>query len=84
MATNNLYHRLEEVVKWWDWHRDTITDVVQRQRFMEKCIENQFDLLALMVVRLRDLEGKLPSTAPRPNWIPPQIPNFVERHDSEI
>lgn len=70
--------RLEEVARWHDWHKDTITDVVKRQQYTLQLMENFFDLFALISNELRELKGNQVALE-RPYWQSGHIPTFVEK-----
>ena len=78
MPSMKFQTRLEEVCRWWDWNKNTVSDVKKRQEFHEKLIENFFDLFALASNEFRELKG-IQAQLERPYWQGAQIPTFIER-----
>lgn len=76
MPSMNCYERLEEIAKWWDWHKDTVSDVVKRQQFQEKMIENMLDEFALIINELRAIKSIYEKPLERPSWLPNSISTF--------
>jgi len=78
MPSMNFLTRLEETCRWYDWHLNTITDVHKKLEFQQKCIDNFFDLFALIANELRDLKG-MKAEMERPYWQRMGLPTFVEK-----
>ena len=78
MPSMKYQTRLEETARWFDWHKDTITDLKKRLEFQQKLLENFFDLFALIANELRELKG-YQKELERPYWQPLNQPSFIEK-----
>ena len=50
--------RLLDFGKWYDYHKETITDVTKRSEFLEKAVDNLAHLMIHYVEDIRVLEGR--------------------------
>ena len=82
MPSMKFQTRLEECAQYWDWHKESARDVVQKQKLQDKMIENFFDLFALAANEFREIKG-LQAQLERPYWQPNHLPTFVERKPTD-
>lgn len=81
MATNNPIKRLEEIVEWYYQQKPTISDVVKRQMFQEKTLDNILDVLSLFAVELYHLRKMKDITFERPSFQPNSISTFIRKKE---
>ncbi len=71
--SREVEQKLTEWTVWWDEHKRDGGDVEQKYKILLKQVEGFFDVLALIVRDLRQLEGRPQSDLGNPLYLPGQL-----------